>query len=113
MYRPIEIIAYEENQNLREVSWSQLFLESVMEEYELKHGQAVLYRNVAQDRWRLVACFYGLAVLVLPPVDKESRISLDLQVSQFLRKMSTGFDEGSRLINEQIMDATHRLKRKR
>jgi hypothetical protein len=99
---PIEFVAYEEEVNLLTVSWNQRFLEQVKKEYGLKHGQAVVYRNVARDRWRLVACFYGLAVLILPPVDKEARLSLDLEVSRFLKKMSGNFDQGMRLLEEEI-----------
>lgn len=112
MSNPINIIAYEEDSNLREVSWSQLFLETVKKEYKLRHGQAVLYRNVAQDRWRLVACFYGLAVLILPPVDKEARLSLDLEVSRFLRKFSGNHSKTDAWINQNVERNTKRLKRK-
>lgn len=113
MAQSIRIIAYEVDANLREVSWNQLFLESAKKDYKLKHGEAVLYRNRAQDRWRMVACFYGLAVLILPPVDKEARLSLDLEISRFLRQMSSGFEEGMVLLQEQIKVSTKRLKRKR
>jgi hypothetical protein len=99
---PIEFVAYEEEVNLLSVSWNQGFLDSVKKEYLLQHGQAVVYRNVARDRWRLVACFYGLAVLILPPVDKEARLSLDLEVSRFLKKMSGNFDQGMHLLEEEI-----------
>lgn len=107
---PIEIIAYTEGENLNTVSWNQRFLESVKQENDLKHGQAVLYRNVARDRWRLVCCFYDLAVLILPPVDKEARLSLDLEVSRFLRKLSPRFDQGMSLLEDEIR---HNEKRKR
>jgi hypothetical protein len=114
MRTPINVVAYEEDANLNEVSWSQLFLESVRKDYKLKHNEAVLYRNVARDRWRLVVCFYGLAVLVLPPVDKEARLSLDLEVSRFIRKMTGNeFEEGMEMIERQIADTTTRLKRRR
>ena len=112
MAHPIRIVAYEVDANLREVSWNQLFLEAVRHDYKLKHGEAVLYRNVAQDRWRMVAVFYGLAVLVLPPVDKEARLSLDLEISRFLRNMTRGFEEGMELVKEQIKETEVRLARK-
>jgi hypothetical protein len=85
---PIRIIDVEEDANLLQVSWNQGFLEKVKDEHSLKHKEAVLFVNKAQDRFRLVACFYGLAVLVLPPVNPENRLSLYLKVSQFLRKFS-------------------------
>jgi hypothetical protein len=111
MKRPIDIVAYEDDANLREVSWNQLFLEAVQTEYRLTHGQAVLYRNVAQNRWRLVACFYGIAVLILPPVDKEARLTLDLEISRFLRKFSTGFDAGMELLDKEIKRNKERTAR--
>jgi hypothetical protein len=112
MAHPIRIVAYETDANLREVSWNQLFLESVRKDYKLSHGEAVLYRNVAQDRWRLVACFYGLSVLILPPVDKEARLSLDLEISRFLRNLAKGFDEGLDMVKEQIKATEVRLAKK-
>jgi hypothetical protein len=88
MDTPITITTYEEEQNLTHVTWNQRFLDKVKDTYNLKHREAVLYVNKANDRFRLVACFYGLAVLILPPTSTEARLSLYLQVSQFLRKFA-------------------------
>lgn len=90
MESPLTIVEYCEDENLRYVGWSQRFLEAQKERYALKHQQAILYVNKARDRFRLIACFYGLAVLVLPPTDPEQRLSIYLKVSQFLRKISEG-----------------------
>ena len=109
MSSPISIVAGEDNTNLREVTWNQRFLDAVKNAYKLRHGQAVLYRNAAQDRWRLVACFYGMAVLILPPIDPQERLSLDLEVSRFLRKFSEGYDGGLVFLEEQIAYNASRL----
>jgi len=85
---PVSIVAYEEGQNLVKVTWSQRFLEEIKRAHKLKHCEAVLFINKAQDRFRLVACFFGLAVLILPPTEPEQRLSLYLKVGQFLRKFS-------------------------
>ena len=88
---PIEIVACEEDVNLREVGWSQLFLDKVHKEYALSHKEAVLYVNAARTKFRLVTCFYGQTVLVLPPIDHNDPLSIYLKVSLFLRKFwSTG-----------------------
>lgn len=108
---PIKIIDVEEDTNLLQVSWNQTFLEKVKDEHSLKHREAVLFINKAQDRFRLVACFYGLAVLILPPVNPENRLSLYLKVSQFLRKFSI---RGSvtEMIDLEIETAERRIKRR-
>ena len=109
---PISIVAYEEDSNLNTVSWNQGFLDSVKEEYALKHCQAVLYINCAHDRFRLVVCFYGFSVLLLPPVNKEERISLYLKVSRFLKKFSK-FDLATKLLDSEIEGANARIERRK
>jgi hypothetical protein len=96
----LQIVAYEDEQNLTKITWSQRFLEQVKTEYKLKHKQAVLFTNKAEDRFRLVACFYGLAVLVLPPTEPEQRLSLYLKVGQFLRRFSNTEKMNTYLSNE-------------
>lgn len=107
---PIEIVAYEEETNLRTITWNQMFLESVRDAHKLKHRQAILYINCAQDRFRLVVCFYGLAVLVLPPTSAEERLSLYIKVSEFLRKFASAKSSGmDKLIEEEIDNAKRRI----
>ena len=109
---PIEIIGYEEDTDLTKVTWNQRFLESKKKEYKLTHCQAVLFVNCARDRFRIVACFFGLAVLILPPIDPEERISLYLQVSKFLKRFSWGFDEATEMLDNEIDNGEKRLKRR-
>ena len=109
---PINIIGYEEDANLRTVGWNQGFLDRVKREYNLQHGHAVLFVNKAQDRFRLVACFYNLAVLVLPPTEAENRLSIYLKVSLFLRKFSNKFSDALELLDRQIEKTETRIKRR-
>jgi hypothetical protein len=107
---PLTLIAFEENVNLRNVTWNQRFLDKVAQKYQLQHGQAVVYTNVAKSKVRLVAVFYNMAVLILPPIDPESKISLYLKINQFLKN----FSGGSRLyafLEEEILYAQERLDR--
>lgn len=96
----LSIVAYKDEQNLIKVTWNQKFLEQIKREYTLKHQDAVLFVNKAEDRFRIVACFYGLAVLVLPPTESEQRLSLFLKVSQFLRRFSNTEKMNTYLTNE-------------
>jgi hypothetical protein len=108
---PIEIVAYEEETNLRTITWNQRFLDSVREEHNLKHRQAILYVNGAQDRFRLVACFYGLAVLVLPPTSTEERLSIYIKVGEFLRRLSSPkAKDMNKFIGAEIDNARHRIE---
>jgi len=110
---PLEIIDLIDGANLREVCWNQKFLERVRvrEEYKLQHRQAVAYCNVAHDRYRLVACFYGLAVLILPPVDQQDRASLYLKISQFLEQFGTRA-KALKLIEHQREITAKRIERR-
>jgi len=108
---PLEIIDLIDGANLREVCWNQKFLERVRDEYKLQHRQAVAYCNVAHDRYRLVACFYGLAVLILPPVNEQDRTSLYLKISQFLQQFGTRA-KASKLIEYQREITAKRIERR-
>lgn len=105
---PLNIVEYVEDRNLRGISWNQNFLEGQKQAFKLKHQEAVLYVNKARDRFRIVACFYGLAVLVLPPTDPEQRLSIYLKVSQFLRRMNS-FSNFNELIDKEIDHTKERI----
>lgn len=106
---PLQIIEHVEEANLREVSWNQGFLEEVAGEFKLRHRQAVLFSNKANDRFRLVAMWHGVAVLILPPVNPETQLSLYLVVSRFLKRFSsTGLQDN---LDDRIVEARERIKR--
>jgi hypothetical protein len=107
---PLTIVGHEENTNLREVTWNQRFLDGEALRHNLRHGQAVVYTNVARSKVRLVAVFYGMAVLLLPPVDEASRVSLYLQINAFLRKFQA-HKEVAAFLDAEIVEARERLKR--
>jgi hypothetical protein len=108
---PVNIIAVEEDANLREVSWNQRFLDRVKEEHSLRHCQAVLFVNVAQDRFRLVVNFYSMACLLLPPIDPANKLSVYLEVSRYLRKFNS-YKKVLDLIDGQIENAKTRIERR-
>lgn len=109
---PLEIVDFEPDTNLRTVCWNQLYLERVKKKYSLEHRQAVIFSNVSQDRFRLVACFFGMAVLMLPPIDPEDRISLYLKVSQFLRQFHFTRKELLQSLDSDIETSKERLERR-
>jgi hypothetical protein len=110
---PIRLVDFVEDANLNEVRWNQTFLDEVKKEYGLRHGQGVVYCNVAQDRFRLVVCFYNIAVLVLPPVDPEQKHSLYLKVSEFLRQFASAKKITKRLEAEGELAASRIERRKK
>ena len=91
---PLKLVYFVEDQDLRDIRWNQLVLEQLVADYEeetgmpLRHAEAIVYCNVAQDRFRLVTMFYQIPVLILPPVNPEDRLSLFLKVSLFLKKFA-------------------------
>jgi hypothetical protein len=111
MSKVLTIVDHIENENLRQVSWSQLFLDKIKRRYKLKHGEAVLFINKAKDRIRLVVNFYNLAVLVLPPTDREERLSLYLKVNEFLKRLSG--EKSYTFIETEIELCRERIERRR
>jgi len=109
---PIHLIGFEDDTNLREISWNQKVLERISKKWKLQHGEAVVFCNVKKDRFRLVASFYGLAVLILPPINPEDRISLYLKISLFLKQFKRTHEVVYRL-GEEIVDAQERLKKRK
>jgi hypothetical protein len=109
---PLEIIEFISEANLREVSWNQKFLEKIKVTHNLQHRQAVVFCNLAQDRFRLVANFFGMAVLVLPPIDPQDRISLYLKISQFLHRMAATSVRACAHLDDEINGAQQRLDRR-
>lgn len=109
---PFEITRYVENANLREISWHDRFLAECKETHHLRHRQAVLFVNKAQDRFRLVANFFGMAVLILTPIDPEDRTSLYLKISRYLKKFKIKFADGIQFLDAQIETAQDRIKRR-
>jgi len=108
---PISIVSMEDDRNLTSVTWNQRFLENVKSDYKLKHREAVLFVNKAKDRFRIVANFFGLAVLILPPTEPEQRLSLYLKVSQFLRRFA-GRESMSAYLTSEIESAKVRVERR-
>ena len=88
---PLNIVGFENNKNLRELSWNQKTLEKIKKDYDLAHGEAVIFRNVVQDRFRLVANFFNIPNLIIPPIDHVEKTSLDLKIAHFLRKFRISF----------------------
>jgi len=106
---PIKIVAYVEDQDLRQVQWNQTYLEKAKREHRLQHGQAVVFCNVAQTKFRLVCCFFDFSVLMLPPVDHEQRVSLYLKIAAFLRTLGGRVAVMTR-IETEIEGAKERLQ---
>jgi len=110
---PFEIVTYVENSNLREISWNERFLTQCNTAHKLKHRQAVLFVNKAQDRFRIVANFYGMAVLILTPIDQSDRTSFYLKISRYLKRFSIKFADGIKFLDAQIETAQTRMERRK
>jgi hypothetical protein len=105
----ITLVGCEEDADLRYVGWNKAFLS----DHTLKSGEGILYVNRAQDRFRIVANLSGKAVLLLPPVDKEARLSVHLEVSRYLRRLcSLSGALSEDLLDLYVESATERFKRR-
>lgn len=112
---PIRIVHQEEEVNLLTVSHNQRLLSERVAEYEewsgkkLRHCEAIVYCNKAYDKFRLIVSFYGVPILMLPPVEHEHRISLYLKISQFLRRFSAR-KAVTDFLDREIEEAQERLE---
>jgi hypothetical protein len=106
----LKIVGYEEDTNLRMLSWNQVVLDREAAKHKLGHCDAVVYCNKGKDRIRLIAMFYGMAVLMLPPIDPADKISLYLKINQLLRKFDAGLSLRNKL-DEEIDAARVRVTR--
>jgi hypothetical protein len=110
--KPFTIQYWEDDTNLRETSWNAKFLDSIKKNYNLGHQHAVLFVNKAQDRFRIVACFFGLPVLIIPPVDPANRLSIYLEVSRYMRSFSSS-NEITRYVDTEIERTQERIERRK
>ena len=116
---PFKIVDMVDDTNLRTVSWNQIFLEHTRTEYKLRHRDAVLFVNVARDRFRLVVNYFGLACLILPPIDNADRLSIYLKVAKFLKAfwlrdpVSTNIDAEITRLETVIKDQQKLVKKTR
>lgn len=66
--RPLEITTWRQDQDLREVSQSEDILWYWVKDCKLKNGQAALFSNKAETRFRIVARYNDMPMLIILPV---------------------------------------------
>lgn len=110
---PLTIVGYEDNCNLRELSWNETVLEKVKRDHNLAHGEAVIFANEARTRFRLVASVFGMPMLILPPIDPEDKTSLYLKEARFLRRFRMHSKEVLECIDAEIEKAETRIKNRK
>lgn len=66
--QPLEITTWRKEQDLREVSQSEEILWNWVKECKLKDGQAALFSNRAETRFRIVARYNDMPMLIILPV---------------------------------------------
>jgi len=84
----ISLKDWENDQNLRKVTWQRKFLCQTLHEYDLQPGEAAVFVNKKQDRVRLVVNVHGFPVLVILPIDKDAKRSMELEVALFLKSLN-------------------------
>ncbi len=82
-------VGWEEDKDLRKVSWCGTFLDNVVTEYVLEPGEVVIYTNVARTRIRFVRIgIGGVPEVVCPKADTNGHgLSQYLQISLALASM--------------------------
>lgn len=98
---PITFVGYEDDVDLRTVTWNHTKVMAIQEEYDLADGEAILFRNVAQTKFRIVLHWHGITSVLIPPVDSEEKHSLDLKIIYFLRQFRTSDKKVAAYLKEQ------------
>lgn len=83
-------LGWEENADLRKVSWCGNFLDRVVREYILEPGEVVIYTNTAQNRVRFVRIgnIGGVPEVACPKADTNGKgLSIYLQISLALASL--------------------------
>jgi hypothetical protein len=70
--KPLEIVTWRQDQDLREVSQSEDILWAWVKDCKLKDGQVALFSNKVEDRFRMVARYCGMPMLIILPVAQSS-----------------------------------------
>lgn len=82
-------IGWEENVDLRKVSWCGNFLDKKVREYVLEPGEVVIFTNVAQNRIRFARIgIGGVPEIACPKADTNGNgLSIYLQISLALASL--------------------------
>lgn len=67
---PLELVTWRRDQDLREVSQAEDVLWAWVRKCRLKDGQLALFSNRIEDRFRMVALYNGMPMLIILPVGK-------------------------------------------
>jgi len=84
----ITVVHYDDNVDLRSIVAQAPFLKSVARGFGLKNGDAVLYTNKAQTRFRLVLCVVDSLFVCVPEMDEKGRLSTYLRISETLARLA-------------------------
>lgn len=108
-------IGWEENVDLRQVSWCGNFLDKKVREYILEPGEVVIFTNVAQDRIRFARIgIGGVPEIACPKADTNGRgLSIYLQISLALASLCPTEFEAHKFAKEVKRMHDHRLKRQK
>jgi hypothetical protein len=68
LQQPLEIATWRQDQDLREVSQSEDILWYWVKECKLRDGQAALFSNKSETRFRIVARYNDMPMLIILPV---------------------------------------------
>lgn len=88
--RPMTIVSLEMDTDLRTISARRKFLRKVARGYKLKNRQSVCYVNKAMSRFRLVTNLEGAVFLIMPEIDEGAKLSVFLEISRTLTRLSRG-----------------------
>jgi hypothetical protein len=85
----IQIVAYYEDVDLRFISAVSTSLNKIADEHKLQNGDAIIYTNVKQSRFRLVLRAGEMCMVCAPERDAgDSDLSIYLRISEALAKLA-------------------------
>lgn len=85
----IQVVAYYEDIDLRFVSAVSTKLNEIADGHELQDGDAIVYTNCKQSRFRLVVRVAGMCMVCAPERDAgDSDLSIYLRISEALARLA-------------------------
>lgn len=85
----IQVVAYYEDVDLRFVSAVSATLNKISDGHDLKDGDAIVYTNVKQSRFRLILRVGGMCMVCAPERDaSDSDLSIYLRISEALASLA-------------------------
>lgn len=107
---PYKIVGWVDDYNLTKVSWLEKKINAQARVFDIQEGEAVVFTNKAQDRFRIIHRKNGILRVEIPTVGQNNKLSMYLQVSLHLSALPR-IIEVKDLVDQVVAEAEARIAR--